>query len=509
VKRLAEPFIKFRNYVIDLMRRWMIPGAAIGVVRNDQIIFAEGFGVRKVGGAETVDGNTIFPIGSTTKPVTASLIAGLVSDGVLAWDDLAISYFPELEMPVADTTNLVTLKDLLCMRSGMPPCPQLWRYELPVEVDEIVVRARHMKPVGNYRKQFVYSDIAFALVGQCAARACNQSFADLLDHRVFKPLNMLSSDALNIQLNKNTNIASPHTRSKGGQLQILPFLRKDNSGGAASINSNLNDLLQWVRMQLGRGEFDGEKVIATEAIEETWKPQIQMPLAKQSPLTKALKINLSSTIKDSFYGLGWMIESCEGHPLVSHRGAVPGVWSNILLIPSINVGIVILANSDARGGSFVRLLGYRLAEAYLGLRIDDWSCKSIDLQSTFLETSRQAVESLKTVSRAFKKISRPLSDYVGQYTNPAVGSAQITLQEGTLSITFGTHVGELQYEKAQDFICKWKHPYLTRFPSKSRFGIDSNNLIVSFELQDTAKFRRGAASTTTSANPDASTLNHP
>src|ERR1051326_2839397 len=164
-----EPYPGFAAYVSTAVQTWKIPGLSIAIVRNDSVIYARGFGVLAVRGATPVNEKTLFEIGSSSKAFTATLIAMLVTDGKMHWDDRLTTYLPDFRMydPVAN--EAVTIRDALSHRSGIARGELAWLGS-GVSRDEVLHRVRFLKPEAPFRSHYSYQNMMFLAAGQAAGK---------------------------------------------------------------------------------------------------------------------------------------------------------------------------------------------------------------------------------------------------------------------------------------------------------------------------------------------------
>ena len=160
----------FDAYAAKAMKDWKVPGMAIAIVRNDSIVFAKGYGVRKLGDATPVDPHTVFAIGSSTKAFTSAVVAMLVDDGKMKWDAPVTTYLPGFQMYDSYAARELTVRDALSHRSGLARGDFMW-YASAFGRDEILRRVRYLKPTWSFRANFGYQNIMYLAAGQAAAAA--------------------------------------------------------------------------------------------------------------------------------------------------------------------------------------------------------------------------------------------------------------------------------------------------------------------------------------------------
>src|SRR3954471_1382051 len=184
-----EPYPGLEAYITKAVQASKIPGISVAIVRNDSVIYAKGFGVLAVGTKTPVDAKTLFEIGSSSKAFTATLVAMMVTDGKMRFDERLTAYLPDFRMydPVAN--EAVTLRDALTHRSGIARGELVW-LSAPISRDEVLHRVRFLKPEAPFRSHYSYQNMMFLAAGQAAAKAGGSTWDDLVRQRIFAPLGM-------------------------------------------------------------------------------------------------------------------------------------------------------------------------------------------------------------------------------------------------------------------------------------------------------------------------------
>ena len=254
----------------------------------------------------------------------------------------------------------------------MPNRGLLW----PFDRDEAIRRLRFDKPVLGFRAKYEYNNNMYVVAGQCAAAAAKSTWEKLITERFLQPLHMTSSCATWKELTRFSNVAVPHTKVDG-KLQVLPdherllyYSMLDNEGPAGSIQSNVLDVAQWIRMQLADGKYEGKQIVKPETLRETRTAQMLL-----TPGTTSLYYSMDSELgRDlSAYGMGWVPGTIHGHKVVLHTGGTSGMRSVVELMPENKTGFVILTNCNDELPS--RAIALRLEDACLNLPLMmGWRC---------------------------------------------------------------------------------------------------------------------------------------
>jgi len=304
-----------------------VAGLALAVVRGDEVVLTHGFGMADLESERPVTPETIFGIGSTTKAFTSTLVGMLVDDHALDWDDPVSEYLPFFELDTGASGERVTLRDLLCHRSGFTRMtPLVMKSDVPRET--ILKTAAQAEPWAPFRKEFHYSNIMFLAAGVTAGVVADSSWDELVAERIFEPLGMTSSSTTFAGGQASPELASGYLwDDEKAEYEPKSMSNADGIGPAGSINSNVIDMAQWLRFQLAGGEFDGERLISEESFDATHSPQMQ------------IGGNMS-------YGLGWMVHEWSGHELVEHGGNIGGFAAQVAILPEEQLGYVLLTNAS-------------------------------------------------------------------------------------------------------------------------------------------------------------------
>lgn len=478
------PFEKFDDYVADLMRDLQVPGAAVAIVEKDRVVLSSGYGVRKLGGKELVDEETMFAIGSVTKALTTTVVARLIDEGKTSWDARVRDYIKDFQLFDPVSTEQVTLRDMATHRTGLPSTSPLIRYELPFSGQEVVSRLRYLKPAYPFRSRYCYNDVVFASFSECLEVVSGMDWDEVMRHKLFAPLKMESSHMSTSRLKTGANLASAHG-FVDGTVQPVVFREKENTLAAASVNSNLIDITQFLLLHVNGGMYDGQQLISDTAIKELYSPQIPIRSRKRSGLLSAVRKifqPISSSAGEAWSGLGWDLEDFRGHRLIRRTGAVPGMVAQLILIPEIDLGIAILANSDVSGKKFLYALGSRIAEAYLKLPSQD---------KPALKNSQVEKETaIKPDIIPTPSVDLDSTKYVGKFCDKVVGDVDVAFDQGKLTVTYGNLIGDLEPRDSANFDINWRDPYMRQYRMNAIFSESEQNAFKRLEIRGAGVFDR-------------------
>jgi CubicO group peptidase (beta-lactamase class C family) len=306
-----------------------VPGMAIAVVKDDEVVLAHGFGTASVEEETPVTPETVFAIGSSTKAFTATLVGMLVDEGKMDWDDPVTDYLPYFQMNVESSNENaeITLRDVLSHRTGFTRMSLLFASG-QIPRDEVLLDATKAEPYAPFREKFYYSNVMYMSAGVAAGKAAGTDWDTLVAERIFEPLGMKSTTTSVTQAENDSRLASGYLWDEDLQdYEYKPMRDVDNIGPAGSINSNVLDMAQWLRLQLNRGKFEGDRLISEESLSETWTTQIDIT-------------------ENVGYGMGWMIREWEGQRVVEHGGNVDGFSAEVAMLPESDLGFVLLTNAS-------------------------------------------------------------------------------------------------------------------------------------------------------------------
>jgi len=465
------------NFVNKAMRAWNVPGLALVIIKDDEV-HAKGYGIREISKPDQVDEHTLFAIGSNTKAFTAAAIGLLVQDGKLAWDDPVTKYLPDFKLYDSHATQLITVRDLLCHRSGLGT----WAGDVLLYSDapaaEIVSRLHHIQPEFSFRAGYGYSNLMFIVAGEVILRVTGTSWNEFIEQRIFAPLGMQDSVLGTRYFGDRTNIAMPHEDIKG-MIQTVPYSKKTEVRASGSIWASAADIALWLKLQLNNGNLAGKQIMDSTIIDETHTPQTPIKLTDVERL-------LFPSRHFSAYGLGWFLSDIHGRFVVRHTGGVDGMLSSVVLIPEEKIGIAVFTNKLPN--SAYGAVPHFITEKLLNVPAHDWV-------ETYLEMEKQAgannivkaaqTQQQKNASRA--KDTQPslaLEKYAGEYANALLGGATISLDSGGLHIQLQVSEsisGTLEHWHYDTFLCKWNNPVLGE--SLIPFITDGQGQVVEFRVK--------------------------
>jgi CubicO group peptidase (beta-lactamase class C family) len=421
------------DYIERVRKEWNIAGLAVAIVKNDSVVFAKGFGVREIGKPLAVDAHTLFAIGSNTKAFTAAAVGLMVDAGKMRWDDAAAKHLPGFQLFDPYASRELTLRDLLSHRSGLPRGDQGW-FATPFSRQDILQRVRHLEPSWSFRSQYGYQNIMFLAAGEAVANASATSWDDLIKERFFKPLGMRTSNTSVKDLKHAKNVAMPHAKVNGQPIAIA-WRDIDNVAPAGSINSNVAEMAQWLRVLLNKGDYQGQRLLSERVIREMLTPHT---------ITGSGMDTIFPMSHFTVYGLGLGMRDYYGRKLVSHGGGIDGMLSTVAFLPEENLGVVVLTNTE--GHTANPALAYYVIDRFINAPLRDWSAIFVRLDQRTRQRADSVEASLVQSRVAATQPSLPLEKYAGTYEHKVFGEVHVIHENGRLRFDrYGNFSGRMEH----------------------------------------------------------------
>jgi len=438
---------------IEAMRQeWGTPALSLAVVKDDETIYARGFGERRAGLGEPVDEHTVFAVGSCTKPFTATAIAMLVQEGKLHWDDPVLKYLPDFQLYDPVATRELSVRDLLCHRCGLQTFSgDFMGYGSIYTPEELLRRVRYIPPAYRLRTNYGYANMMFLVAGMIIPVVSGLSWQQFIQQRLLDPLGMTRTTTGVQQLDGMDNVAMPHAFFKN-QLTQAPYADLTSHAPAGAINSTASDMARWLRFNLANGMLGKTQLIDPAVLEEMRLMHTIVPL---EPEARQLVPRRHFTV----YGLGWRLSDYAGRLTLSHDGGVDGMLSTNGFLPEEGLGIVVLTNrlpSSLHSAVFFTLL-----DAMLGYDDCDWNQVFREFYNHANQKKEDARQKLSDERLKDTHPSLPLEAYAGSYQNAIYGFLTVELIGGALHLHPGAHPhisGKLEHWHLDTFYCPWSNP---------------------------------------------------
>ncbi|EHJ00558.1 Beta-lactamase [Clostridium sp. DL-VIII] len=430
---ISNNFQDLDDFLSEYMKKWRIPGMAVGIIKNDELIYCNGLGLSDVNKNLNVTEDTLFAIGSASKSFTSLSIGILVDEGKLDLDTPIKKYMPSFEMQNKYAEEHLTLRDMLCHRSGLPRHDILWYTNPSLSRKELVDRIKYLEFSKDFRETWQYNNLMYATAGYLVELVTGITWEEFVKSRILEPLGMNSTN-FSVDVSKKSSDYSKPYAQKGEEINEIDFRKLDAVAPAGSMNSNLTDMLKWLNLHLNKGKVNGKQIISEKTISELHSPQLPCELI---PL-KFDELQFSS------YGLGWFVEAYRGRKHVNHGGNIDGFCSYTSFLPDENIGVVILTNLN--NPVCAMPIAYHIYDKLLGYDHSDFSEKLQAEAETMLKAMKSATKPTKISKKENLSPSHSLEEYKGIYENPGYGSLKIEVKDNSLKLIYNNMESTLNHK---------------------------------------------------------------
>jgi CubicO group peptidase (beta-lactamase class C family) len=467
--------------VLALMKACGAPGCAIAVISGDDV-YMQGYGVKELGKPDKVTADTLFANASTTKAVTTAAMARLVGEGKMAWDDPVRKYVPHFRLTDPHADSLVTLRDLVCHRTGLPRHDMLW-YHSAYTREDIVRRIGYAKPSAPFRMTYQYQNICFTVAGEAIRVASGaESFEAYTRENLLVPLGMARANFTSREAQADPDHATPHIKKKG-KVTPNPWLNFDALGPAGTMNSSVSEMVHWLKFQLAGGMASGEtRLVQEAALRETHKPHIPTPTDDDARARYPFVVQTS-------YALGWGVSNWRGgERMLSHGGAIDGFRSQATLIPERNIALVVFVNLSS---AFSESCRNALLDILLGYPSGEWEAVLRADVAKAAKNEKEAEAKRRETRKKGLPSPLPLTAFVGDYECPAYGLAKVTLTDSKkLQLAWNAFDVPLRHQTFSSFITDTEVDAFQNVDVK--FRISPKGEVEALELFDGVLVRRPA-----------------
>jgi CubicO group peptidase (beta-lactamase class C family) len=401
----------FDQYVQDAMASWDCPGVALAIVKEDDVIYHNAFGLRDVDNQLPMTEDTRFPLASVTKSFTAMSAALLVDEGTLEWDKPVREYIPEFILEDNYVTQHVTVRDMLSHRTGLPR-HDLSAWRLDVSRAEFIKRMKHFKFSASFREKFQYNNLMYYATAYLVEKIAEQRWEDFVSERIFAPLKMQASNfqpeppkqdqvnALGYRVDRN-----PDGSAKGLIGTSFGLHTELSPGAAGALFSTLADLMQWLKVHVNKGRSGDVQLVSPDNLKQMHLPHTIIP---GGGFSEALHGNTIFT-----YGLGWFVEPYRGHTLIHHGGNVEGHSLIIGFVPQESIGVIALTNIAMLPLRDVLL--YEAIDRALALPDRDWNTKYHTMFDPIIAGGEKAKQTAAEERIEDAPPTHSLESFVGTY----------------------------------------------------------------------------------------------
>jgi CubicO group peptidase (beta-lactamase class C family) len=429
-----------------------VPGMAVAIVKDGRIALARGFGVRRIGGSEPVDAQTLFGIASNTKAFTATALALLVEDGQIQWDAPVIDYLPWFRLSDPYVTSEITVRDLLVHRSGLGlgAGDLLWWPPTTYDRKQITHRLRFIPLQTSFRSTYAYDNVLYTAAGEVIEAVSGQTWEEFVSSRILAKVGMNNSNVLHSAAAEGTNVAAPHA-PVDGKVQVVKPFTSDITNPAGGINTGAADIARWLIVQLDSGRVaDGSRLFSPQTTKELWSMVTPIPVSAPAPEL--------SPAKSSFmgYALGFFVQDYRGKKIIRHTGSLPGYVSKVTMIPEIKLGVAVLTNQESREA--YEAVTNHILDFYLKAPRTDW-IEAYRKVRARVNAAVEVAEHHDSLARdATTRPSLPLARYAGTYGDEWYGDVVLAPGDSGLTIRFlptPALEGTLVHWQYDTFVARW------------------------------------------------------
>ncbi len=420
-KTAVDSFDDFPAFVEKVMADWDVPGLAVAVIKDGEVIYKQGFGYRDVKNQKPVTTKTLFAIGSCSKAFTVMAMGMLVDEGKLDLDKPVIDYLNDFRLKDEFATLHMKPRDLVCHDSGLPRHDLSW-YGSSAGRNELYQRLRYLEPNVDFRSLWQYNNFMFLTAGVLVERITGQKWENVVSERIFKPLGMDGSN-FSVEDSKKVEDFSLPYGEKDKETVEIPFRNIDAIGPAGSINSNVEEMSRWILLHLNKGKVGEEQLINEATIAQMHTPHMALRQAARYAETPTAS-----------YGLGWFIQPYRGHHMIQHGGGIDGFISLVSFMPFDNIGVVVLTNKSPN--PLAPYITYNVYDRLLGLEPVDWNARGLEDRKKAEEAEEKSEAEADSKRKEGTSPSLPLEDYAGSYEFAGYGKVLVELEGDHLNISY-------------------------------------------------------------------------
>ena len=421
-KSSSDRFSGLDSELNALLKDWHAAGFAVAVVEKDKIIYAKGFGYRDYENKLPVTTNTNFAIGSSSKAFTSGLLGILKEDGKLTFEDSPIKHIPELRFKNAEMNELITIRDIMTHRTGLPRHDISWYLFSSNSRDSLIQRIAYQEPFAKVREKWYYNNFMFLTQGVIAERITGRSWEENIDQHFFQLLEMKTSSTVIDGLKNGADASFGYMVKDDSVIKKMDYYDIAAMGPAGSINSNVTEMSNWIMTWIGGGKFKDKQILPESYIKEAMSSQ--MVISGGVPEKEFPDLHMSN------YGYGWFTSSYKGHYRVEHGGNIDGFSANVSFFPTDSIGIVVLANQN--GSVIPGLVRNIISDRVLKETRTDWNKTYKERADKAKAAEKEASASKTSSQKTGTKPSRLLVEFAGDYSNPGYGSLEVFVKNDSL-----------------------------------------------------------------------------
>jgi len=410
---------ELERLIAEVVEEWKVPGLAVAVVQNGELAFVKPYGDRDLEAGLKVTTDTQFQLMSVSKSFASTGLALLVEERRMDWRKPVREYIPEFRLHDAVASDRVTVRDLLCHHSGLPRHDWIW---LPGDLSpsQMLRAMRYLEPSDDIRNTFQYSNLGYLVASLVAERVSGRSWADFTRALTDK-LHMDVTFSVE-ELAASADAAVPYEMA--GETCMRSKFWPVSVTAAGGMSTSISSFVQWLRFHLGKGEFEGERLLSPSLIRELQQPRAHVGGTEFDEYS------------DIHYGLGFRTHRYRGERVVWHGGGFTGTNTLLMMLPDRAIGVAVLANCGMTPNFAPHIFANYVFDRVCGMKPAPWLDRFRERRRNFLAQQDAERRARKASRRPATRPGRDLADYVGDYRHPGYGRITITLAEGKLHWSF-------------------------------------------------------------------------
>jgi CubicO group peptidase (beta-lactamase class C family) len=410
------------TFAARILREWNVPGVTIAVVEKNKVVYIGGFGYRDIEKKLPVTENTLYAIGSCTKAFTASILGMLEKEGKVDLDKPVRDYLPELRFKDEYSNDHVTLRDMMCHRTGLPRHDYSW-YGSDASRSELLERIRYQEPSAELREKYQYNNFMFLAQGMVIEKLTGKSWEQNMKERILTPLGMTRTNMSTVDLEKSDDHALAYELKKN-RLSVIPYRNIDAIGPAGSVNSSAKEMANWLITWINDGKYKGKEIIPSGFRNQAIS--VQMATGGGLPASDNPDLHAGG------YGLGWGMSSYRGHYRVEHSGGIDGFITTTSFFPSDSIGVFVVCNQTVPGTTIRNFIVDRM----LKLSYRHWGKTALE-ERLRADSMASRLPNTDSINRApGTKPSHAARDYAGNYENKGYGIIKVFIERDTTWVDF-------------------------------------------------------------------------
>lgn len=429
--KAKEVLAEFDAIVEKGLKGLNVPGIALAIVVEDEVVLAKGYGFKDVEKKAAMTPDTLLAIGSSSKAFTVFALGTLVDEGKLDWDKPLREYIPWFKLYDSAASERLTPRDTVTHRSGLPRHDLVWYNNRTISREELVRRLAHLKPTADLRETWQYNNLMYLTAGYLVEVLTGKTWEDGIRAQVLEPLEMERTNFSVDDSQKDADFALPY-REREGKIEKIPFRGLTNMGPAGSINSSVNEMSRWVLVHLNGGKLGDRQIINPQTLQDMHL--VHMPTGGTPAIPEVTPAN---------YGMGWFVDSYRGRGRVHHGGNIDGFSAMVSMLPRERVGFVVLANKSGTG--LPELLIRHATDTILELETKDWVGEAEKSKAKGEAAAKEAEKKKATRRVPNTKPSHKIEDFAGEYFHPGYGEVKVTAEKGKLVFIYNNIVTPLEH----------------------------------------------------------------